>query len=350
VKPEIDGDGYFGLAGFRFHLEDFPMKKTTDVQCQKGTATQQAAVQADNRNDRDGITIVRPTKIPMGIRQPSSDSAQDESDIQGSSDSRVSDAPLGRPVKGEVAAQEPPTDLDEEEVADAAQGEAGEDLATSFAQQYKRVCRIDDAVARFEIKRRRTPEYWELGRIAEQLKKEVGHGKWLPLLREHGYVERTIQRALRVHALFRDCMEDCLELTLEQAEQFGKKPETEPKGQDGGTDQVDAEEAPEVNGDNQEAPEVGPPLAPPPIEQPDADHTAETADDKAEANGEEEDHDKDDANEVKSELLWGILAEAIDPGFTITDIERETFATFMAGIGDDDRAVRVLLHSIWNII
>ena len=333
------------------------MKKTTDVQCQKGTATQQVTVQADNRNDLDGITIVRPTRIPMGIRQPSSDFAQEESDVQGSLDNlaqeEAPDAPLGRPAQDEPAVQEPPPDLTQAGVADAAQGEAGEDLAASFARQYKIVCKIDDAVARVEIKRRRTPEYWELGRIAGQLKKEIGHGKWLPFLREHGYAERTIQRAMHIYSLFEDRKEECEGLTVEQAEQFGKKagqPGMESKDQDDGTEQLDAETTPEVSGDNQEAPDAEPPLAPPPIEQPDVDHTADVTDNGAGTNGEGEDHDKDDANEVKSELLWGILSEAIDPDFAVTDSEREAFAVFVAGIGDDDRAVRVLLNSIWNII
>ena len=63
-----------------------------------------------------------------------------------------------------------------------------------------------------------------------------------------------------------------------------------------------------------------------------------------------EDKGEDEAREVKSEALWGVLAEATDPDFGITDAEHEAFSVLMAAIGDEDRAVRVLLHSIWNII
>ena len=40
----------------------------------------------------------------------------------------------------------------------------GEDLAASLARQYQTVSKIHEAVARFEVKKRRTPEYLELGR------------------------------------------------------------------------------------------------------------------------------------------------------------------------------------------
>ena len=53
---------------------------------------------------------------------------------------------------------------------------------------------------------------------------------------------------------------------------------------------------------------------------------------------------------MKNELLWGILTEATDPGFVVSDAEHEAFALFMAAVGDEGRAVRVLLNSIWNMI
>jgi hypothetical protein len=317
-----------------FHEEKFPMETSNfDVQrdvaaAQQDVQSQAAAVAekfgyADETNALDGVEIVRrkgtpPTSVPLGLR---------------------ADAPVA-----------------EEEAADAPLGgsapeEAGEDLAASFDRQYQTVCKIDEAVSRFEIKKRRTPEYWELGRIAAQLKQGMGHGKWLPFLAEHGYAERTIQRATHIYVLFVDRQEECAALTLEQAEQVGKKakkPDAEPKDQDGGTGQQGTETAPEVTSGSQEAPETEPPLAPPATQQREAETAAEVAGGGGEAQDEE--GDEDEAREVKSELLWGILSEASDPGFSISDAEREAFATFMATVGDEDRAVRVMLHGIWNII
>jgi hypothetical protein len=120
--------------------------------------------------------------IPMGIRQPSSP-AQEE----------IADAPPSGPVQ-EAVAQESPDGSASAEAAESpssGQEETGEDLAASFDRQYQAVSKIDNELARYEIKRRRTPAYLELGRIATRLKAELGHGKWLPFLAEHGYAFST---------------------------------------------------------------------------------------------------------------------------------------------------------------
>ena len=218
-----------------------------------------------------------------------------------------------------------------EEGAIPSVAKAGEDLVVSFAHQYQAVSRIDDEVASYQIRRRRAAEYWELGRLADQLKEEVRHGKWLPFLAKHGYVARTVQRAIHIYLLFQDRQEECAGLTLEQAEQFGKeakKPKSESQGPRESTGRKG-----ELGVLEPDEPKANPPFS-------------------GDAGGEEV-HEGDsvvDEYEVKSELLYGILSEAIAPDFTLTDAEREAFATFMAAVGNDGRAVRVLLSRIWTII
>jgi hypothetical protein len=359
-----------------------------------------AAVQADDLNALKGVEIVRPTEIPMGIRlassspvpanaaeEPSNDPGQAEpadapptkpapAIVQepSSSTAPVAQEPSGSPVQADVA-QVPPSDAAPAEPADAPPSSplqasvaepssiivpatAGNDLTAQFAQQYKSVCKIDDAVAQFEVKKRRTPEYWALGKIAVQLKDKLGHGKWLPFLAEHGYVERTIQRAMNIYTLFRDRKDDCAGLTLEQAEQTGKvkKPEAETPRKRGGvpvapaTKQPEAATPPEVTDGTgeaegeDEAPATEHPLAATATKQGETASTAEVN------GGEDGDQDEDEAREEKTELLYGVLSEAIDPSFAVTDAEREAFASFMAAVGDEDRAMRVLLHRIWNMI
>ena len=122
------------------------------------------------------------TIIPMGKRE---DIAPDE----------IDDAPPSGPAQADEA-HAPPSDLAPADVAQSSSGSpasaevaqspsnglapetVGDDLTATFARQYQAVCKIDEAVAHLEIKKRRTPEYWELGRIAAQLKEKLGHGKW----------------------------------------------------------------------------------------------------------------------------------------------------------------------------
>ncbi len=218
--------------------------------------------------------------------------------------------------------------------------EASEGLVVNFAHQYQAVSRIDQEVARYEIKRRRTAEYWELGRLAAQLKEEIGHGKWLPYLGEHGYVERTVQRATYIYLLFKDRQEECTGLTLEQAEQFGKeakKPKSDsqgPRESTGRQGELGAFEPGERN--------ANPPIS--------GDHgDGEVHKENEDVDTACEEYEEDDYT-VKSELLYDILSEAIDPAFSLTDAERDALDTLMASIGDEDRAVRVLLSRIWTII
>jgi len=243
------------------------------------------------------------TAIPEGFRRNGRPHRDGADESLADSTTVVAESSSGSPAHAEVAQPG---------------GHAGEDLATSFARQYQTVLQIDEAVGRFEIKRRRTPEYVKLGGYGVELKEALGHGKWLPFLAEHAYAERTVQRGMRIYALFHDHVQDCMELTLEEAEQFGKKAEAEPKPKSKGGKRSEQQEK----------------------------QLDEVLDDK-EAH---DDEAEDEAHEEKNELLWGILSEATAPGFDITDAEREAFDTFIASVGNEDRAVRVMLSRIWNMI
>jgi hypothetical protein len=192
-------------------------------------------------------------------------------------------------------------------------------LADQFDERYQAVAKIDEAISRFEIKRRRTAEYWTLGQIAVAVKKSLPHGKWLLFLKEHGYVERTVQRAIRVYTLFADHEKECAELTLEQVERVGQKAK-KPKNK--APKKSVAENA--AQGDEKEAETVA---------------------------GTDNEPVLGEAGDLtKAEILWEMIWQASDEGFETTDEEDEAFAAFMASVGDDARAVRVLIHRIQALI
>ncbi len=95
-----------------------------------------------------------------------------------------------------------------------------EELILQFSTRYKQVAATDLELLRTQ--RKQVDDYWELGKVAAKLKaalKEVvGHGNWLEWLDEHGYVERTVQRAMKVYANFKENKDGCLGLTIAQAE------------------------------------------------------------------------------------------------------------------------------------
>ena len=73
------------------------------------------------------------------------------------------------------------------------------------------------------IERRKTSEYFELGRLATALQDEIGYGNWGAYLENHHYVERTVSRALRIYDNLKDHKELCIGLTLSEAEKFGDR-------------------------------------------------------------------------------------------------------------------------------
>lgn len=87
-------------------------------------------------------------------------------------------------------------------------------LDAKFAKAYKAIVTTDLEILR--LKRKTTPEHWDLGDIAIQKKAEVGHTNWIPWLKERAYIERTVQNSMKIRRNFEN-RDDCIGLTVEQA-------------------------------------------------------------------------------------------------------------------------------------
>jgi hypothetical protein len=52
----------------------------------------------------------------------------------------------------------------------------------------------------------------------------------------------------------------------------------------------------------------------------------------------------------KQERLWALVGEVTTETFEIADADHRAFAAFVAAVGDEDRAIRVALCHIWDMI
>lgn len=249
-------------------------------------------------------------------------------------------------------------------------------LKANLDQHYRAV--VSTEMEWLAIQKRRTGEYYDLGEVAIELKSQLEHGEWLPFLAERGYVERTIQRAMRIHKLFKGKRVECLDLTVEDAENFGKA--AEEAEEEAARKASEAEKqaleksrkelleeaqkrAEERQGEEKEL--AATPAAmrilrlpektdesPLDVEpgKPGAAVSGPGGETGDVADGEEvtEGDDQEDP-EVKSEILWGVISEVAD-GLEITDAEQEALAAFMIAVGDEARAVRLLLYQVWKLI
>ena len=251
-------------------------------------------------------------------------------------------------------------------------------LADDFHQQYLVVCECD--LQALSLERRRTTEYFELGRCAARLQDQLGYGNWGNFLQEHGYVERTISRALRIFRNLKDHPEFANGLTLAEAEEYGAKlakaaddeakhlAESVERSTNAARNRVskkaNAERA-ELRKNALEALASGNDLeqelrsilpkrhaeeldgAAPADEQLLLESDAASA--KTLKGIYEElhpeglpQHGEDPCENCN--YLWDVLAETVaGEGIDITDDERTAFDGFVALVGDDDRALRVFL-------
>ena len=230
----------------------------------------------------------------------------------------------------------------------------------SFGQHY--YVAISDDVELLSLNKRRTGDYWELGKDGTELKAQLPHGDWLRFLESHGYVERTVQRAMRIYKLFKN-KEECISLTVEEAENFGKAAEkaeedVAKKAGVAGKQALDksrkdilAEAAKKIKARQDAEKELLDKRGGSGSEVGEEDGPAAGDESNAESGGEEdaEDEDQDVDDEMKSDILWNLVGEVSTEGFSITDAEREAFALFAATVGEE-RAVLVALYQIWAMI
>jgi hypothetical protein len=387
------------LARFNIFHKEFAMskRKTDDVKPQESAApqaepqSQQAsAVDVPEQEEKEGVTTAGAVALPL-VRMdgPSLDDQDAIAAVPAGPPGKTQDEPepiaaipAGPPEKTldepepipAAPAGSPGKTLDEPEpIAAVPAGPPGKTqdeplahLKARFEERYSAVLSSDREL--FAVQKRRTGDYWEFGKIATELKEAMNHGQWGPFLSDHKYVERTVQRAMRIYKLFMDNKEGCIALTVEEADSFGKANEkaeenakqtatsAAKKGHDKSREALLAEAEERSKARQAEEKEL---LATGDAKTGGKENAGDEDQGQDENHGQDEeldadeeqdaDQDQDADEEMKEETLWSLINEVVQEGFEITDVEHEAFANFMAALGED-RAVRVALYRIWAMI
>jgi hypothetical protein len=203
-------------------------------------------------------------------------------------------------------------------------------LIDRLDQHYRAV--VTNDLELFALHKRRTQANWELGEVAIALKALVPHGEWLSILKARGYVERTIQRAMRIYKLFKNKKEECIALTVEEAER--------------GESAEEASESVAVQRPrSQQALRRG---ASPrkPARRPEPDDQLEDNTDEVPDSGEDSEAD---VYLERSEHLWGLVCDAGEQDLVLNEEERAACDTFLSQFKKQDRALCVLLYQAWRL-
>jgi len=281
------------------------------------------------------------------------------------------------------------TEEDGQQAAETVEATPQQALADDFRQQYLIVCECD--LQALSLERRRATEYLALGRLAHALQDQLGYGNWGEYLQTHGYVERTISRALRIYRNLKDHPEFAAGLTLAEAERYGEDlakaadeeakqiAESVERSKQAATTRIGKkaqsakaelrkkviEALASTDGLEKELKSI---LEPKPASQAEEPVGTVSADgqqlllegdatstqtlkgiyDDMQAEGSLQDqeakawqHGEDPCENCN--YLWAVLAEVVTDDIAITDEERVAFDGFVALIGDEDRALRVFL-------
>jgi hypothetical protein len=280
-------------------------------------------------------------------------------------------------------------ETDGQRAAETVEATPQQALADDFRQQYLVVCECD--LQALSLDRRRATEYLALGRLAHALQAQLGYGNWGQYLQTNGYVERTISRALRIFRNLKDHPDFAVGLTLAEAERYGedlaRAADDEAKQIAESVERSKRAAATRIGKKAQSAraelrkkviqalastdgleKELKSILEPEPASQAEKPVGAVSADgqqllvesdatstltlkgiyDDMQAEGPSLDqeakgwqHGEDPCQSC--DYIWNVLSEVMTDNIAVTDDERVAFDGFVAIIGDEDRALRVML-------